>query len=111
MSNLDVPERKRTLPENPAEIKDLSGKLSEDQKKVTVTLELTNGSTHPDIELTLLDAEGKQLAHTTILENFGPRLGFTMHTRQDPVKTPLKLVGTVNYVDGQNFSEKSISIG
>jgi len=111
MSNLEVPERKRTLPENPAEIKDLSGKLSEDRKRVLVTLELSNGSTHPDISLTLYDADGKQLAHTTILENFGPRLTFTMHTRRDPLMMPLKLVGEINYVDGQIFNQKGIIIG
>jgi hypothetical protein len=110
MSDLEVPERKRSLPENPAVIKELTGKLSEDQKKVQVTLELSNGSTHPDIALTLFDAEGKQLAHTTILENFGPRLTFTMHTRQNPAKMPLRLVGEVNYLDGQIFSEKAITI-
>ena len=105
-----VPERKRSMPENPAEITGLKGKLSDDQHKVAVTVELSNGSTTPDIEIFLYDAKKHLLGHSTILENFGPRLAFTLHTRQESVLLPLKLVCSLNYLEGQVSSQKEITI-
>lgn len=107
MSDLSVPERQRSMPEEPAEITLLQGVLSDDQKKVAVTVELSNGMTHPDIELSLYDAEKKLLSHTTILENFGPRVMFTMHTRQQTCKFPLSVSCSLSYLNDQVFSEKS----
>jgi hypothetical protein len=110
MSDTPIPERHRSMPENPAEISNLSGVLSEDQSRVVVTIELSNGSTHPDLDLTLFDADHSTLSHTTILENIGPRLVFTMHTRQTSVKFPLKVHCALTYLENQIFSEKEISI-
>jgi hypothetical protein len=105
MSEAELPERIRTMPDEPASISQLNGVLSEDGNKVKVTIELTNGSTHPDLELTLKSAENEELSHTTILENFGPRMVFSMHIRQARVKYPLKLTCKLSYLDDSVFSQ------
>ncbi len=110
MSNETIPERKRVLPDSPAEILQLDGQLSEDSRRVKVNVELSNGKTHPDLELILQDATGKELARTTILENFGPTLTFTMHIRLAEVGFPLSLTCRLSYLDDQVHSEKKITI-
>ena len=99
MSEQPIPPRQRAMPENPAEISSISGVLSEDQKKVHVRVELTNGTTRPDLDLFLTDAEGIEICRSTIIENFGPRLDFTMHIRQAVVKNPLHLKCEMSYLD------------
>jgi hypothetical protein len=110
MSEPSIPERVRTLPDEPAVIERLLGVLSEDQRKVKVTVELSNGQTHPDLELVLQSADGKEISRTTILENFGPRLSFTMHIRQADVKFPISLSCQLSYLDGQVYSEKTLTL-
>jgi hypothetical protein len=110
MSEETIPERKRVLPDFPAEISQLGGVLSEDAHRVKVNVELSNGKTHPDLGLTLQDAAGKELSRTTILENFGPLLAFTLHIRQEEVHFPLSLTCQLSYVDDQIHCEKTIAI-
>ena len=110
MSDISVPDRQRSLPENPAEISTLSGILSENQNRVAVMVELTNGLTHPDLELTLYDADHASLSKSLILENIGPQLVFTMHIRQKTVKFPLTIHCALSYVDDQIFSEKEAAV-
>ena len=110
MSDNQIPERKRTMPDEPASISHLSGTLSEDQKKVKITVELSNGSTHPDLELTLMSADGKELGRTIILENFGSQLLFTMHIRQTQVKFPITLGCKLSYIDENTFSQAETTL-
>jgi hypothetical protein len=105
-----IPERKRSKPETPAEISELNGTLSEDARRVKVRAKLSNGMTQPDLELILLDETGREIARTTILENFGQLLTFTMHIRQSDVKFPLSLTCQLSYLDNQIHSEKMIRI-
>lgn len=110
MTEEKIPERQRSLPENPAEITNLTGVLSQDQRRVQVTVVLSNGATHPDLELTLESATGQELSRTTILENFGPRLVFTMHIRQAQVQFPLRLNCKLSYLDDETYSAKEIQV-
>jgi hypothetical protein len=110
MSDITVPDRQRSLPENPAEISMLSGILSENQNRVAVMVELTNGVTHPDLELALYDADHSSLSKSLILENIGPQLAFTMHIRQKTVKFPLTIHCALSYVDDQISSEKEVVV-
>ena len=110
MSDNQTPERKRIMPDTPASIFHLNGILSEDQRKVKVMVELSNGSTHPDLELTLVSADGKELSHTTILENFGAQLHFTMHIRQTQVKFPITLGCKLSYTDENTFSQAETTL-
>jgi hypothetical protein len=110
MTDTPLPVRKRVTPENPAEITSLSGVLSPDQGKVRVTVELSLDSTRPDIELILKDAKGEEICRSTIIENFGAKVEFTMHIRQPQIELPLTLTCGLSYEDDQLHEEKDILV-
>jgi len=105
-----IPERHRSLPVDPAVVSQLTGALSQDHHKIQVTIELSNGFTRPDLELILFAASHQKIARTTVIENLGPRMVFTMHIRQPEGSFPLTLRCQLSYLDDQVFSEKEISI-
>jgi len=49
--------------------------------KVKVNLELHPFKKRPNIEVTIFDASGKEVAHTNILEAMQPKMEFIMHIR------------------------------
>ena len=85
MTDSPLPTRKRAAPETPAEITALSGVLSPDQRKVRVTVELDINTTRPDLELVLKDSKGEEVCRSTIIENFGAKIDFTLHIRQPQI--------------------------
>jgi hypothetical protein len=110
MSDEIIEPRKRSLPEHAAKIQSLVGDLSDDRRKVRVTVELSREDTKPDLELRLLDAEDIEVSHTTIIEAFGPSMSFTMHLRKEKVKFPLTLTCQMSYLDDVVESEKKVVI-
>jgi hypothetical protein len=102
--------RKRVMPEHPANISKLQGELSPDKKRIRVTIELDREDTRPDLDLFLQDAKGIELCHSTIIENFGPRMNFTLHIRQENAIFPLRLVCQLSYLEDKVFSEKEITL-
>lgn len=110
MDELSLEPRKRVLPEHPAEITALSAELSEDMKKLRVSVELSRDDTRPDIELRLLDAKAAEISRATIVENFGPSANFTLHIRREDPALPLKLVCQLVYLDDLVQSERSVTI-
>lgn len=110
MSDAPLPVRKRELPENPAEISELLGQLSIDQKKVKISVELSNDTTRPDLDLVLQDANGEEVGHSTIIENFGSHFEFTMHVRHSGVPMPLRLTCKLSYEEEKVQSEKTVFV-
>ncbi|MHC1740854.1 MAG: hypothetical protein AB9897_07065 [Anaerolineaceae bacterium] len=106
MSDSPIPERQRKLPDHPAVISQLDAVFSEDQRKVKVSVQLSSGDTHPDLELILKSADGLEICRTTIIENFGPSIAFTMHIRPAKVIPPLSVTCLLIYLDDQVYSEK-----
>ena len=110
MNETMIEPRKRTMPEQPAKIKSLGGEFFEDSRRVRASLELSRDDTRPDLDLRLIDAEGIELCHATIIENIGATLIFTLHIRQESIIFPLTLNGRLSYMDGEIQSEKEVSI-
>lgn len=102
--------RKRTMPEHPAKIATLAGEYCEDAQRVRVSLELSRDDTRPDLDLRLIDANGLELCHSTIIENFGATLNFTLHTRKEIIAFPLTLNCQISYVDDEIQSTKEVTI-
>jgi hypothetical protein len=50
--------------------------------RVKIHLELTPFMKRPNINVTITDASGKEVAHTSILEALLPKMEFTMHLRK-----------------------------
>ena len=105
-----LPTRQRVTPEIPARIVQLTGTLSGDQQKVNVTVKLDLDSTHPDLELILSDAKGMELCRSTIIENIGAQISFTLHIRRAEVDQPLTLKCTVSYEEDQISSEEQTKV-
>lgn len=110
MTDAPLPVRKRELPETPAKITSLIGVLSPDQKRVKVSVELDNESTRPDLEMILLDANKDEVSRSTIIENFGNRIDFTLHIRHLDVPLPLTLTCKLSYQEDKVESEKSVFV-
>jgi len=110
MNETMIEPRKRLIPEQPAIIKSLGGELCEDSRRVRVSVELSRDDTRPDVELRLIDANGNVLSHSTIIENIGAILNFTLHIRKETIAFPLTLNCQLNYVDEEIQSDKEVVI-
>ena len=65
--------------------------------RVKIFLELTPFLKRPNISVTILDASGKEAAHSEILETMLPKLEFTLHLRQPEAGGPYSLEACVYY--------------
>lgn len=110
MTDTPLPVRKRELPTTPAEISALAGVLSPDQKKVKVSLELSSDTTRPDLELILTDKDRNEVSRSTIIENFGSHIDFTLHIRHSGVPLPLHLTCQLSYLEDVVQCEKTVFV-
>jgi hypothetical protein len=110
MTDAPIPTRKRVTPENPAEIITLSGVLSADQRRVRVSVQLSSETTRPDLELVIADAKGEEVCRSTIIENFGDRITFTMHIRSSQTEFPLTLACSLSYEEDIYLAEKKVFV-
>jgi len=110
MTDAPLTPRKRTTPENPAEIASLSGVLSIDKRKIRVSIQLSNEATRPDLELVITDQKKHEICRSTIIENFGDRIDFTMHNRHPQIEFPLTLTCSLSYEEEIVFSEKTVFV-
>jgi hypothetical protein len=99
--DLPVEPRKRVLPEHPAGISTLSAELSEDRRKVRVSVELDRDDTHPDLDLILLDKTGAEVSHSTIIEVPTSEMTFTLHLRKESVEFPITLKCQLSYLNDE----------
>lgn len=70
-----------------------------DGERVRVNIEITPFQKRPYIEVTLHDANGDEIASTSIVEPMGWKLEFTMHLRGANA-SPFKLEAKLFYPDG-----------
>ncbi len=110
MSDETIEPRKRSIPEHPAHITDLSAELSEDRRKVRVMVELDRSDTKPDLGLRLLDKKGREVCRADIVELFGETMTFTMHIRQTDPVFPLTLLCRMSYIYDAEQEEKQTEI-
>ncbi len=110
MSEMPLPQRKREIPEKPAEITSITGSLSSDQKRVKVSIQLSDDSTRPDLELILEDMNKEEICRSTIIENFGDQINFTLHIRKSGFTQPYKLICKLSYDEDKVQSEKTVIV-
>lgn len=89
---------KRATPQE-TEITRLAVTPYEDGYRIRVNLEITPFEERPSIELTLNDAQGEEVASTSILEPMGWKLEFTLHIRGE-LCNPYTLSARLYYPDG-----------
>ena len=88
----------RAVPEE-TDITSLRAEPYPDGYRLHVNLEVTPFQKRPHIEVTLNDADGAEIASTTIVEPLSWKLEFTMHIRSE-LNNPYELAARLYYPDG-----------
>lgn len=79
-----------------------------DGRRLHVNLEMTPFQKRPYIEVLLSDADGEEVASTSIVEPLGWKLEFTMHIRGE-LRNPYTLNARLYYPDGPSAEPQQIS--
>lgn len=88
----------RATPEE-TRIASLNAEAWPDGRRVRVNLEITPFQKRPYIEVTLNNADGDEVATTSIVEPLGWKLEFTMHIRGE-LRNPYTVNARLYYPDG-----------
>jgi hypothetical protein len=88
----------RMTPEE-TRISGLSAEPYPDGYRLHVNIEVTPFQKRPHIEVLLRDADGEEVASTTIVEPMGWKMEFTMHIRGE-LNNPYTLEARLFYPDG-----------
>jgi hypothetical protein len=88
----------RMTPEE-TRITSLTAQPYPDGYRLRVNIEMTPFQKRPYLEVVLNDAEGDEVASSSIVEPMGWKLEFTMHIRGE-LKNPYTLEATLFYPDG-----------
>src|SRR5688572_13013246 len=98
----------RAVPEE-TKIIAFSAKSYPDGRRVLVNMEVTPFQKRPNINVTLYNANGEEVASTSILETLTWKLEFTMHVRGE-IQNPYTLIGKLYYLDGPSAEPLEISL-
>ena len=98
----------RAVPEE-TKILDLKARSRSDGRRVLVNLEVTPFQKRPSLEVKLQNANGEEVASTSILEILSWKLEFTMHIRGE-IQNPYTLIAKLYYPDGPAAEPYTISL-
>jgi hypothetical protein len=87
------------VPPEEVRLRTLDASLRPDGVRVDVHLELTPFQERPNLELSLANAEGRDLASLSVVEAIDPKMDFTMHLRQPDTEGTYNLKVQVFYSD------------
>ena len=88
----------RAVPEE-TRITALTAEPYPDGRRLRVNLEITPFQKRPHIEVALTNADGDEVASTSIVEPLSWKIEFTMHIRGE-LRNPYKLSARLYYPDG-----------
>jgi hypothetical protein len=88
----------RMTPEE-TQITSLTAEPYPDGYRLRVNIEMTPFQKRPHLEVVLSDADGNEVASSTIVEPLSWKIEFTMHIRGD-LKNPYTLEASLFYPDG-----------
>ena len=97
----------RMTPEE-TKILSLSAKPYPDGYRLRVNMEVTPFQKRPHIEATLTDANGDEIASTSLIEPMSWKLEFTMHIRGE-LNNPYTLEAKLFYPDGPSAKPESFT--
>jgi hypothetical protein len=80
-----------------------------DGQRVRVHVGITPFQQRPDLEATIYDPAGKEIANTLIIETLEDRLVFTMHLHPDSPGQELTLKAVLSYQDIGTVDEGKVS--
>lgn len=80
----------------------------EDNRRIRVHIRMTPFQKPPNLETRLFDAENREVASTTVIENIDFDLVFTLHIRPPDAPEPFTLSCQIEYQDIGIVDRKSI---
>ncbi len=85
----------------PAEVRfrDLHAEPWEEASRVRVHIRLTPFQKPPNLDIEILDAQGREVASVSIIENIDFDLVVTLHIRPPDAPGPFTVTGKVSYED------------
>lgn len=92
-------EETQGLPPEEVRITQLSVKPWPEGNKVRVHIDLTPFQSRPNLDLTIFDLQGEEVANAIILESMLPRVVITMHLRGATEGNEYKLLASLYYDD------------
>jgi hypothetical protein len=87
------------LPPAETRITALSAQPYPDGRRVRVNLEITPFQQRPHLEITLANAEGREVASASVVEPMSWKIEFTLHIRGEP-HSPYTLTASLFYPEG-----------
>lgn len=93
------------LPPDQIEVRELTGQPSQDGSRVLVKFEITPFQERPNIEISLTNQEGDQVAGFSVVEAIENRMDFTLHVREPHPKGKYTLSMQVIYTDLSTLDE------
>lgn len=93
---LQDPNENRVPPED-VRLREVKVAVQSNGGRVKIFLELTPFMKRPNIDVTISDASGKEVAHTNILETMVPKLEFTMHLHEPEQGIEYRIETSVYY--------------
>lgn len=97
----------RMTPEE-TKILSLSAAPYPDGYRLRVNMEITPFQKRPHVEATLTDADGNEIASTSLIEPMSWKLEFTMHIRGE-LNNPYTLEARLFYPDGPSAESKTFT--
>ena len=97
------------VPPSDVRINELHIEKWPDRQRIRVHIDITPFQKRPDLEATIFDADGNEIANTLIIETLENRLVFTMHLRPDALDKELILKVVLSYRDLGIVDEKNLS--
>ncbi|OGO28337.1 MAG: hypothetical protein A2Z16_13340 [Chloroflexi bacterium RBG_16_54_18] len=87
------------LPPSEVRIRDLQVKTGSDRDRLHVYLEVDPFQRKPNLDITIYDLEGFEIAGTSIIESMVRKMEFTMLFRKKLVRGKYRLVSALFYVE------------
>jgi hypothetical protein len=80
-----------------------------DGRRVRVHVSITPFQKNPNLEASITDAAGHEVARVNIIETADVRFVFTMHLRGEEIKGTFTLTANLNYEEVGNVDARSLS--
>ncbi|HMD89841.1 MAG TPA: hypothetical protein VKF38_11820 [Anaerolineaceae bacterium] len=97
------------LPPNEVRFSELRVEQWPDGQRVRIHVDITPFQQRPDLEVTILDSNGREIASTLIVETLENRMVFTMHLFPDSPGQELSLIAVLSYRDIGPMDERKVS--
>jgi hypothetical protein len=96
------------LPPQDVRVSDLRAEPWPDGRRVKVHVEITPFLQRPNVEVTILDSQDREVSNINIIETIDALMSFTMHIRSDQVIGAYRLSARLSYAEIGDVDQKHV---